>query len=131
MVRMAKLTLAVIGAIALCGCVAGWLIRLFYIGRTSRQRRLIRRIFERVSELGSMEMLIFVNNCMPFLTTDLTSERIEKVILSLSQIKPVGFEELRIPIEGSYYDVRLRGMLVTFCDLKTNSEALRRFIYGY
>ncbi|MCR5330258.1 MAG: LCP family protein [Lachnospiraceae bacterium] len=100
------------------------------IGRTARQRRLIREIFDNVSRMNNVEMMGFVNKCMPFLTTDITSEQLELFIPMLSSISPALFEELRLPVEGSYHDARLRGMLVTQIDLTTNTEALHTFIYG-
>ncbi len=100
------------------------------IGRTSRQRRLLRGIFEKAGRMGYVEMMNFVGECIPYMTTDLDSDTIEKVISTLASINPSGFEEFRIPIEGSYSDVKLRGMLVTSIDLKSNSEALHKFIYG-
>ena len=100
------------------------------IGRTSRQRRLMRQIFERFNKMNNVEIMGFVNNCTPFLTTDLTSEQLEQFILMLTEMNPVGYEEMRLPVEGSYHDAKLRGMLVTQIDLTANSEALHSFIYG-
>ena len=100
------------------------------IGRTSRQRKLLRSVVERVSRMSNMELMSFADNCMAYVTTDLTSEDVEKFMLILSSMMPLHLEEFRLPIEGSYSDVRLRGMLVTQIDLKTNTEALRKFIYG-
>ena len=100
------------------------------IGRTSRQRRLMKEIFSNVSKMNSVEMMGFVNKCMPYLITDITSEQLEQFIPMLSSISPATFEELRLPVEGTYHDVRLRGMLVTQIDLEANTEALRKFIYG-
>ncbi|MCR5685724.1 MAG: LCP family protein [Lachnospiraceae bacterium] len=100
------------------------------IGRTSRQRKLLRSIFSSISSMGYVEMASFAKQCLGYLRTDLTSEEIERYLTALSEIGMTKIEECRIPVEGSYYDVRLRGMLVTNVDLKTNAEALRTFIYG-
>ena len=99
-------------------------------GRTSRQRRLMRQIFEQFNKMSNVEMMGFVNKCTPYLTTDLTSEQLEQFILMLTEMSPVGFEEMRLPVEGSFYDAKLRGMLVTQIDLSVNSEALHKFIFG-
>ncbi len=100
------------------------------IGRTARQRKLMRGVVERVGKMSNMEFMKFVDDCMTYVTTDMTSEDIEKFMLILTSMMPLHLEEFRLPVEGSYSDVRLRGMLVTQIDLKTNTEALHRFIYG-
>ncbi|MCR5322404.1 MAG: LCP family protein [Lachnospiraceae bacterium] len=100
------------------------------IGRTSRQRRLMRQIFENFNKMNNVEMMGFVNSCIPYLTTDLTSEQLEQYILMLTSMNRVGYEEMRLPVEGSYHDAKIRGMLVTQIDLEVNSKALHSFIYG-
>lgn len=100
-------------------------------GRTERQRALLSSLYSSFASLNYVELMSALNNCLPYLTTDITAEQME---LYLGAIYNIGFdtqpELYRIPVDGSYEDAYVRDMLMTKINLQTNSEALRRYIYG-
>lgn len=100
-------------------------------GRSERQRRVMTGLFASISDMGSLELISFLNRCLPFISTDLTADDIEKYVTIMSEIglknEP---ETLRIPLAGSCSEATLRGMLVVQMDIDVNSRALRYFIYG-
>lgn len=99
-------------------------------GRTARQRQVLNAIYGSIGEKSYISLFTIANKCLPYITTDLDSEGIENCINLLAEIGTDGIENYRIPIGGTFSDVRVRDMLVTQIDLEKNAEALRLFIYG-
>lgn len=100
-------------------------------GRTSRQRRVLGTIYDMASDMNYFGLMGVAGKCLPYVTTDMDAETIEKYINMLLEVgMPGPVENFRIPVSGSFSDVMLREMLVTKIDLEVNAMALRMFIYG-
>lgn len=100
-------------------------------GRTSRQRRVLSTIYDMASGMNYFGLMGMAGKCLPYVTTDMDAETMEKYINMLLEVgMPGPVETFRVPISGSFSDVMLREMLVTKIDLEVNSRALREFIYG-
>lgn len=100
-------------------------------GRTSRQRLVLNSIYKRAEDMNYLELMSFAGKCLPFVTTDLDADDIENYINMLLEVGiSEGIDNYRIPIGGTFSDVRIRDMLVTQIDLEKNSKALHEMIYG-
>jgi len=101
-------------------------------GRTSRHREVIEAIIAQLKNLSYSDLLRVGMECLPLVTTDVTSENIEdytNMIVDIG-VSNLDIQENRIPIEGSYKFVTIRKMSVTQIDIEKNREALLSFIYG-
>lgn len=101
-------------------------------GRTSRQREVLTAIFNRIKTLGYTDLIGIAENCLPCVTTDMTAEQIESYINLLLSIggTNVNVVQNRIPYDGMWEYVSLRGMSVTRIDIDKNKQELHKFIYG-
>ncbi len=100
-------------------------------GRTSRHRKLLESIITSIKDMNLKQLKKFCDKCLPYVTTDIDEETLEKYIKAVFDIgldKKV--KDYRIPIDGTYSDANLRGMLVTKVDLRKNALELQAFIRG-
>ena len=100
-------------------------------GRTSRQRMLLESVVASLKDMSIKQLKKFCDKCLPFVTTDIDEEALEKYIKAVFDIGlDKKIRDYRIPIDGTYSDANLRGMLVTKVDLRKNALELQEFIYG-
>jgi len=100
-------------------------------GRTSRQRMLLESIVASLKGMSIKQLKKFCDKCLPYVTTDIDEETLEKYIKAVFDIGlDKKIRDYRIPIDGTYSDANLRGMLVTKVDLRKNALELQEFIYG-
>ena len=100
-------------------------------GRTSRQRMLLESIVTSIKDMNLKQLKRFCDKCLPYVTTDIDEETLEKymkAVINIGLDKKI--RDYRIPIDGTYSDANLRGMLVTKVDLRKNALELHDFIYG-
>lgn len=106
-----------------------------YIGnsdfeRTARQRRVLEQIFSGVKDLNLIELNDLVNILLPQVTTNLTKGEIFSLILGLPSYANYDLQQWRIPIDGSYSNMRIGGMAVLGVDFQSNIDEIERRIYG-
>lgn len=106
-----------------------------YIGnsdfeRTARQRRVLEQVFSGVKDLNLIELSDMVNVILPQVTTNLTKGEIFSLILSLPSYANYDLQQWRIPVDGSYSNMRMAGMAVLDVDFQRNIEEIERRIYG-
>ncbi len=100
-------------------------------GRTSRHRRLLESVIASLKGMSLKQLKKFCDKCLPYVTTDIDEATLEKYLTAVFDIgldKKV--RDYRIPVDGTYSDANLRGMLVTKVDLRANALELQEFIYG-
>lgn len=98
-------------------------------GRTERQRKVLTAVFGEVKTKSISEMLELAEGIMPYITTDLSNNEIinymkEVVLMGTTQI-----DQMRIPVDNSYKNERIRNMAVLVPDLEANKTALNDFIF--
>ena len=99
--------------------------------RTERQRKLMRAAFSKLKTENTIKQLQFVNNVLPYLTTDLSDTDLLKYAKMIIADKyEIANEGYRIPVDGKFTSQSINGMSVLVPDLKANSEALQQYIYG-
>lgn len=95
-------------------------------GRTERQRKVILACLEKARRLDVNQLLELVKTAMPYLSTDLTTTQITKLITKLTPLLPkVSIGTHFIPANGCYTDAMVRGMAVLLPDLKANRDLLK------
>lgn len=97
--------------------------------RTERQRRVLRQVFEGIKNMNLLELNDLANAVLPQVTTNLTKGEIFSLILGLPSYIKYELQELRIPVEGSYTDMRVRGMAVLNIDFGKNIKKIYNKIY--
>lgn len=97
--------------------------------RTARQRRVLEQIFDGVKDLSILELNDLVNTVLPQITTNLTKGEIFSLVLGLPSYANYDLQQLRVPIDGSYRNMRVRGMSVLDVDFKENINEIHLKVY--
>lgn len=71
-------------------------------GRTLRQRRVINAIFEKYKDQGIVQLISTTNTCLGYISTNLSTGQIEKLLNAMLEINISTINMKSIPIEGSY-----------------------------
>ena len=98
--------------------------------RTQRQRTLLTQIASNVGTLSTAEKIATVDKLLPYLSTDLSKTEILSYIYTVLKDGYNGIESYRIPGDGTYQSVYIRGMSVLLPDLDANRALLKEYIYG-
>jgi len=98
--------------------------------RTGRQRKILEQIFMNVKDLGLSKLNQLLKVILPQVTTNLTEGEIISLILSLPKLSSYDLMQCRIPIDGSYKPLIIRGMEVLGIDFEENIDELNKVIYG-
>lgn len=106
-----------------------------YIGkgdfdRTARQRKVLEKLFDKIKDMGILEIDNLLNIVLPKVTTNLTEGEIFSLILSLPSMKSYDIDQWSIPMNGSYSFMKIRGMDVISIDFQKNIKEINSRIYG-
>lgn len=107
--------------------------RIRYVGdgdfeRTSRQRIIIEKVFEKVKTLNLLEINDLLNTFLPQVKTNLTQKEILSLLLKVLDYFQYDLESHRLPVDDSWKYMRVNGMSVLGIDLEKNQKALKEFI---
>lgn len=97
-------------------------------GRTGRQREVIMKIFDKVTDLSIMQMLGLALNNLDKVATDLTIGDLAQLAPLALQMKNCTFEELRVPGDGEYSNETVNGMAVLVPKTEKCVESIRAFL---
>ena len=81
-------------------------------GRTERQRKVILAAIQKVKGAGIPEIIALANKVLPCITTDMNNDEILNLAFTAAQADLNNIEQHRIPVDGSYKNAWIRGMLV-------------------
>lgn len=98
-------------------------------GRTQRQRNVLQSIFTKAKGMSIGELKDLANKLLPSIVTDLSNGEITSYLLSVIMMGTTEFEQLRIPVDNSFQNQKIRGMAVLVLDLQKNRDALQNFIF--
>jgi LCP family protein required for cell wall assembly len=98
--------------------------------RTQRQRTLLTQIAGDVGALSTAKKIATVDKLLPYLSSDLSETEILSYVYTVLKDGYNGIESYRIPGDGTYQSVNIRGMSVLLPDLDANRELLKQYIYG-
>lgn len=107
--------------------------RIRYVGRddfqrTERQRLIITKLFEKIKTINLMEMNDLLNVFLPKIKTNLTEEEILSLGMKALSYLTYDLDSLRLPVDGSYEPLQIKGMSVLGIDLEKNRIALKEFV---
>ena len=97
-------------------------------GRTVRQREVITKIFEKLSDLTVIELMSLVVDNADNIYTNISATDLASYAPVLISMKGASIEELRLPIDGGYYSDTIAGMSVLVPYREKNVEALMEFL---
>lgn len=108
--------------------------RIRYVGnadfeRTRRQRDILEQIFWEVKDCNLIELNSLLNKILPKVTTDLTEGEAITLILGMSSYKKYELVQGRVPYDGTFRSMRIRGMAVLGIDFEENIRYMKRDIY--
>lgn len=109
--------------------------RIRYVGdadfeRTKRQRTVLEQIFNKVKDYNLIELNSLLNIILPEITTDLTEGEAITLALSMNAYKKYDLKQYRLPYDGTWRDMRIKGMSVLGIDFETNIRNLKRDLYA-
>ena len=97
-------------------------------GRTARQREVITKIFEKLSEKTVIELMSLVVENASSIYTNITIDALASYAPVLISMKGAAIEELRLPVDGGYKSSTISGMSVLVPDREENMKALMEFL---
>ena len=96
--------------------------------RTGRQREVLMKIFEKVTQLSVPEMANLAMNNIDAIDTDMTVVDLVKLAPVALQLKDAQFEELRVPSVGYFHNTTIKGMSVILPDYNRVNKQIREFL---
>ena len=97
--------------------------------RTDRQRKVMQEVFKGLKTMGLTDMMALVPTVSDMVRTDMTSTQILNTAQILYGLRDAEFEDLRVPVEGSYKGTKYKGQDVIEIDFQKNSDAIHQLIY--
>ncbi len=98
--------------------------------RTTRQRKLLLAIYQKVIQSSLTDQLAIANELLPCFSTNIaTSDLLNYVYVILANHMEMR-TDMRLPIDGAFTSSRIRGMSVLVPDLAASRAALQLYLYG-
>ena len=109
--------------------------RIRYVGdadfeRTKRQRTVLEQIFNKVKDYNLIELNSLLNIILPEITTDLTEGEAITLALEMNAYRKYDLKQYRLPYDGTWRDMRIKGMSVLGIDFEANIQNLKRDLYA-
>lgn len=109
--------------------------RVRYVGnadfeRTSRQRKVLTAVMEKAKSLSLTELNDLMNALLPCVTTSLTQGEVLSLLLHAGEYLNYEVDSGRIPRDGSWWSMNVRGMAVLGIDFSANKEYWLERVYG-
>ncbi len=128
-----ELTLA--GKQTLTGKQALSYARIRYVGngdfgRTDRQRLVLEQVFSKIKTQNISQLNNLLNTSLPEVTTNLSKNELFSLVLSMPSYANDTIDSWRIPVDGTFSYLSVRGMSVLGIDFSKNTAEMRKRIYG-
>lgn len=108
--------------------------RIRYVGeydfqRTERQRTVLKAMFDRVKELPVTSYPGILSKLAPYIETSLKKDELLRYGSQMALYGKNGIEEMRIPVDNTWWDSEISGIYYLQWNKEKNIEALKKFIY--
>lgn len=107
--------------------------RIRYVGtdfaRTARQRLVLELMFNKMKDLGVIDLADLMNDIFPEVTTDFSYNEILGLVLKVPTYLNYDIVSWSIPMKGTYKDITVRKMAVLGIDFEKNIDAMYQKIY--
>ncbi len=122
------------GTITLNGKQALAYCRVRYVGnadfgRTERQRKVLTQVFNKAKSMSLSELNSLANALLPNVTTNLTQADVLGLVLNSGSYLNYELVSCRMPIDGSYKYLTIRGMSVLGVDFESNFKYWYNAVY--
>ena len=94
-------------------------------GRTQRQRNVIQAVLQKARSGGLGDLVSLANAILPYIHHNIDAGTFASLLMNVGEYVKYGVQELRIPINGSYYSYRENLIM----DFQVNSNAWRNLVY--
>ncbi len=98
--------------------------------RTSRQRRVLTALLNKAKSLSFPALNGLLNAVLPCITTNLTQGKVLSLLLCSKEYLDYEVVSGRIPIDGSWSSMNVRGMAVLRIDFSENRDYWYELVYG-
>lgn len=100
-------------------------------GRTLRQRRVLRAIFEKYKSKNIIELISIMNSCLKYVNTNMTSAQVKKALTDIIENGITTMDSERIPVNGAFTEEKSYKKVgwVLVPNYEKNIDALYKFIY--
>lgn len=99
--------------------------------RVKRQRTVIQACMDNIKDADMKTLNSLCDAILPYVQTNFTKLEILHLMTQLPNFLGVQFEQMTIPVEGTYGGMTgLQGRGLFAVDFETNSQILREFLYG-
>lgn len=99
--------------------------------RTSRQRKLLTAVFEKLKDSDLKTITSLLGEALPLLTTDIPNTKLLGYAACVLTMQPATLKTDRIPTDGAFREAVVHRMQVLVPDLEKNQIHLRESLYGY
>lgn len=107
--------------------------RIRYIGtdfgRTERQRKVLEQIIRKTGKLNLIEKKELLDLILPQLTTNIQEDELFSLILNADKYMRYERRQCRVPNDGTWWNLTIRGMAVLGMDFEKNIDYIRSNIY--
>ena len=108
--------------------------RVRYVGtdfaRTGRQRTVISKCLEKVKKMSLGEISGLAEKFLPRVLTDLSEGDCATLLLMMLNLGDYEFDNLTIPVDGTWNYANIRGMSVITVDFSANAQAWHNKVEG-
>jgi len=96
--------------------------------RTSRQRKVLEGVYQRVMELDGLTLASILTETLSQVKTDMTLADAVALVPVLLKLNEAAFDELTIPVKNGYSSETISGMMVLVPNLNKNQDAIAEFL---
>lgn len=107
--------------------------RIRYIGtdfgRTERQRKVLEQLIQKTGKLSLIEKKEMLDLILPEVTTNIQEDEMFSLILNADKYMRYERRQCRVPNDGTWWNLTIRGMAVLGMDFEKNIDYIRSNIY--
>lgn len=123
-----------VGRVNLNGGQALIYVRMRNVGasdfdRTARQREVMNALFEKAKGMSLSQLNELANAVLPRISTNLRQGEIFDILLHAVEYLGYEMQSHRLPIDGGYSDLVIRGMMVLGLDWESNLASWQKAVY--
>lgn len=102
------------------------------MGRTSRHRRVMSAVFQKVKKANPASLLKVMNTVLPKVKTDVSKSNAGSYLAELLElsIEGVPLDNLRLPEDGAYWRLKTKEMDAIGVDFEKTKQTLINFVFG-
>ena len=97
-------------------------------GRTARQREVIMKIFDKVTDMSMIELAAVAMGNIENVVTNLSLQDIMLLAKAMYSLSDAEFEQLRIPLDNGYKSQKVNGMAVLVPNRTKTMKAISEFL---